>query len=216
MGYSVRKYGVMEQTTRFLPEIDFPPYTYVPAQTPHPVSDPGGHQFGLEPEQPATTDFSPDQWLRSRDYLHGIDLFNHGYYWEAHEAWEAVWHAAGRSGPTADLLKGLIKLAAAGVKTRAGSLAGRRRHCRRAAELFRQAESPNQTELPSQTEPVRQAGNREGRRGEPDRLLGLPLASLAQQAAEAADDSPGIEARQQHPPRVFPFLLLPADVHADG
>ncbi|TGQ49534.1 DUF309 domain-containing protein, partial [Mesorhizobium sp. M1C.F.Ca.ET.210.01.1.1] len=24
----------------------------------------------------------------------GIDLFNHGYYWEAHEAWEPLWHAA--------------------------------------------------------------------------------------------------------------------------
>ncbi|MER9586456.1 DUF309 domain-containing protein [Mesorhizobium sp. M0276] len=24
----------------------------------------------------------------------GIDLFNHGYYLEAHEAWEPLWHAA--------------------------------------------------------------------------------------------------------------------------
>jgi Domain of unknown function (DUF309) len=21
---------------------------------------------------------------------HGLDLFNHGYYWEAHEAWESL------------------------------------------------------------------------------------------------------------------------------
>ncbi|MER9222262.1 DUF309 domain-containing protein [Mesorhizobium sp. M0644] len=26
-----------------------------------------------------------------------IDLINHGYYWEAHEAWEPLWHAAKQS-----------------------------------------------------------------------------------------------------------------------
>ena len=41
-------------------------------------------------------------------------------YWEAHEAWEELWHACGRMGPTADFLRGLIKLAAAGVKVREG------------------------------------------------------------------------------------------------
>ena len=24
-------------------------------------------------------------------FRHGVDLFNNGYWWEAHEAWEAVW-----------------------------------------------------------------------------------------------------------------------------
>jgi hypothetical protein len=66
----------------------------------------------------------------------GIDLFNGGCYWEAHETWEALWHAAGRVGPTADFLKGLIKLAAAGVKLREGRPAGLRRHADRARELF--------------------------------------------------------------------------------
>ena len=55
-------------------------------------------------------------WSQSHDYLLGCDLFNHGYYWEAHETWEGLWNACGRSGTTADFLKGLIKLAAAGVK----------------------------------------------------------------------------------------------------
>ena len=64
-------------------------------------------------------------------------MFNHGFYWEAHEAWEALWHAAGRRGATADFLKGLIKLAAAGVKAREGRAAGVRQHSQRAGELFR-------------------------------------------------------------------------------
>jgi hypothetical protein len=55
-----------------------------------------------------------------RAYLHGIDLFNYGYYWEAHEAWEGVWRSYERSETTALFLQGLIKLAAAGVKIREG------------------------------------------------------------------------------------------------
>jgi predicted metal-dependent hydrolase len=66
----------------------------------------------------------------------GCDLFNLGYYWEAHETWEGLWHACGRRGTTADFLKGLIKLAAAGVKAREGRPQGVARHAARAAELF--------------------------------------------------------------------------------
>jgi predicted metal-dependent hydrolase len=68
--------------------------------------------------------------------LAAIDLFNHGYYWEAHEAWESLWLGCGRTGVTADFLKGLIKLAAAGVKARERRTEGVLRHARRAAELF--------------------------------------------------------------------------------
>jgi hypothetical protein len=68
--------------------------------------------------------------------LRGINLFNDGYYWESHEAWEGLWHAHGRRGPTADLLKALIKLAAAGVKVREGQPAGVTTHARRAALLI--------------------------------------------------------------------------------
>jgi predicted metal-dependent hydrolase len=69
-------------------------------------------------------------------YLRGIDFFNHGYYWEAHEAWENLWHAAGRRGPVAEFLKGLIALAAAGVKAREGRAAGVKQHARRAGSIF--------------------------------------------------------------------------------
>ncbi|WP_394885884.1 DUF309 domain-containing protein (plasmid) [Mesorhizobium sp. AaZ16] len=36
----------------------------------------------------------------------GIDRFNHGYYWEAHEAWEPLWHAAKQSAPHRQFFKG--------------------------------------------------------------------------------------------------------------
>ena len=40
----------------------------------------------------------PEQWHLCRPYLYGIDLFNDGYYWEAHEVWEGLWHACGLRG----------------------------------------------------------------------------------------------------------------------
>jgi uncharacterized protein len=123
----------MVSVARYLPHREFPPYTYVPGQAPHPVRDPAGHMYG---EAPAPAQLLVEEWWNCEEYLWGIDLFNHGYYWEAHEAWEGLWHAAGRAGPVADFLKGLIKLAAAGVKTREGSLSGRQRHLRRAGELL--------------------------------------------------------------------------------
>ena len=41
----------------------------------------------------------------------GIELFNSGRYWDAHEAWEAEW-MPDRHGPDAGFYKGLIQVAA--------------------------------------------------------------------------------------------------------
>lgn len=111
-----------------------PPYSYVPGMWPHPLSDPAGHSYGHTDDRPAA--LVPESWQTNVTWRWAIDLFNHGYYWEAHEAWESLWHAAGHRGTTADLLKGLIKLAAAGVKSREGNAAGIRRHATRAIELL--------------------------------------------------------------------------------
>ncbi|MBY0528343.1 MAG: DUF309 domain-containing protein [Gemmataceae bacterium] len=124
-----------ERDARLAPDMPFPPYAYVPGGPyPHPIRDPQGHGFGIEAPRPASPD--PEDWRSCVPYLYGIDLFNCGYYWEAHEAWESLWHACGRTGPMADFLKGLIKLAAAGVKVREGEPRGVHNHARRAAELF--------------------------------------------------------------------------------
>ena len=68
---------------RWLPEKSFPPYAYLPGRQPHPVRDPAGHSYRVEP-MPVAAEAS----LGSDVFLWGLDLFNHGYYWEAHEAWE--------------------------------------------------------------------------------------------------------------------------------
>jgi hypothetical protein len=125
----------MPDLPRYVPEEPLPPYAFVPGQSPHPISDPAGHSFGHRPETPAAPD--PERWHECRPYLRGLDLFNHGYYWEAHEVWESLWQAAGRKGVLADFLKGLIKLAAAGVKHREGKPEGVKSHVHRTAELWR-------------------------------------------------------------------------------
>ena len=115
-----------------------PPYSYVPGGPwPHPVSSPQGHLFNQS--HPPVKPIEGDAWQNSPAYLRGHRLFDAGYYWEAHESWEALWHAHGRKGPTAILLQALIKLAAAGVKIREGRTAGAITHASRAADLFDRA-----------------------------------------------------------------------------
>lgn len=122
---------------RFVPEEPLPPYSYVPNRgLPHPRTDPAGHSFGTRAELPNQID--PERWRESRPYLYGFDLWNQQFFWEAHESWESLWHAHGRRGMVADYLKGLIKLAAAGVKHREGVPGGVKTHARRAAELWRE------------------------------------------------------------------------------
>ncbi len=121
---------------RLVPQVPFPTYSYVPRSGfPHPTTDPGGHSFGREPSTPPAIE--PEGWRGHQTYLRGFDLFNHLFFWEAHESWESLWHVHGRRGEVADFLKGLIKLAAAGVKQREGVPAGVRTHASRAAELWR-------------------------------------------------------------------------------
>jgi hypothetical protein len=130
-----RESASIMETPRYVPDVPFPPYTFVPRRAPHPYTDPRGHSFGVKP--PPAVALDPDDWEASQAYLRGIDLFNHGYYWEAHEAWESAWNGSGRKGPIADFLKALIQLAAAGVKVREAVPAGVRRHAARAAEILR-------------------------------------------------------------------------------
>jgi hypothetical protein len=159
-----------------------PPYAFVPGGPwPHP-RDLGQHK---------ALPIVANAWGASPEYLRGIALFNAGYYWEAHEAWESLWHAHGRTGSTADVIKGLIKLAAAGVKVRQRQRHGVVTHACRAAALFRAARD---------------------RRGNDQ--LGLDLADwieTAEAVAAAPPDDPA-------PPgtavsRVFAFQITP---HATG
>lgn len=126
---------------RHLPQVPAPPYAFVPGRWPHPRRHPDGHSY-RQPAPPVVR-LSEQRWGDNAAYLRGIDLFNGGYYWEAHEAWELLWLAEreARSVAVAEraivpLLQGLIRLAAAGVKLRQGSVQSVARHAASARQLF--------------------------------------------------------------------------------
>ena len=116
---------------RYAPGTPFPPYRHVPGVTPHPRTDPRGHGHG-EPE-PASAPLTGGNWRTHPAYLLGADLFNHAYWWESHEWWEAAWRATGDE-TTRTYLQGLIQLAAALIKWHAGNSRGRRGLWRRSRE----------------------------------------------------------------------------------
>ncbi|MFO0864985.1 MAG: DUF309 domain-containing protein [Gemmataceae bacterium] len=123
---------------RVLLDWPIPAYTHIPGKTPHPHSDPAGHRHPVPSAEP----YDPARWDQCPAYLHGIDLFDSGFFWEAHEAWEQLWHAVGRCGPDADLVKGLIQLAVAGVKHLQEMPESMRWHAKRAAELLASCRTP--------------------------------------------------------------------------
>jgi hypothetical protein len=125
-----------DQRPRFVLEKQWPPYAFVPGRgLPHPVVDPQGHLFGMHA---AVAPIDPVRWRECAAYLWGVDLFNFGFYWEAHECWEGIWRSYDRSETPALFLQGLIKLAAAGVKVREGVVEGIKGLAAGAAEHFRE------------------------------------------------------------------------------
>ena len=100
----------------------FPAYRHLPGKTPHPVVDPKGHSYGEDDQYLAG--FLPEDWKDCHPYLYGIDLINNNYWWEAHEALEQVWLAAGRDTVTGTFVQGLIQVAVAQLKRFMGAESG--------------------------------------------------------------------------------------------
>ena len=76
-------------------------------------------------------------WRDNEGYLYAVDLFNAEYWWEAHEAWERLWHLETPGEPVAVLLQGLIQLAAARLKESQDELRGAEKLTRAALEKLR-------------------------------------------------------------------------------
>ena len=106
----------MNEPQRYAPALAFPPYAFLPGRDPHPTRDPAGHSHGHEPAPAVYLEASA--WRDNAEYLYGVDLYNHGFLWEAHEAWESLWHAAKHDELQAEFLQGLIQCAAASLKVR--------------------------------------------------------------------------------------------------
>ena len=108
-----------------------PPYRFLPGRGIHPTRNPAGHSFGQPPLAPAA--LSDADWRGNEDFLFGVDLFNYRYWWEAHDVFEALWHASGRRTPAGHFLQALIQCAAAHLQAEIG-------HPRGAQSLLRSAQ----------------------------------------------------------------------------
>jgi hypothetical protein len=120
-----------DTVARRLPARPLPAWTFVAGRSPRP----------------------PDGWFDDVDagdrFAFGCDLFDAGFYFEAHELWESCWHetkarmaavavdSVAHACAAADerLLRALIHLAAAGVKLLDDKPASRARHVERAVTL---------------------------------------------------------------------------------
>ncbi|MGH7587090.1 MAG: DUF309 domain-containing protein, partial [Gemmatimonadota bacterium] len=107
----------------------FPAHRFVPGLTPRPR--PAGHRRPIEAQGTAVGPWSPEDWRTLEPYLHGIDLYNFAYWWEAHEVLEELWHAAGRTSPHARFVQGIIHVSAANLNFHRGHLEAGRRQARR-------------------------------------------------------------------------------------
>jgi len=103
----------------------FPPYRHLPGATPHPERSPEGHMYRVE--EPAAKPLTPESWARNEDFLFGVDLFNAGYFWEAHTFWERLWALPATPPEIRRLLRAMIQTAAACLKVRQEQNAGARK-----------------------------------------------------------------------------------------
>lgn len=106
-----------------------PARRYLPGRGPHPSR---GDAAVPSASRDAADRLRSGEWRTCEDWLHAVDLFNHGYWWEAHELLEDVWREAGRATPLGLLLQGLILVAAALLQQERGAPAGARRLAERA------------------------------------------------------------------------------------
>jgi hypothetical protein len=94
--------------------------------------------YGLtEPEARRLTE---SDWWENEDYLYAFDLFNAGYFWEAHSYWERLWYLLETEEAVRLLLRGLIQLAAARLKREQKQPEGSRKLLDRARRAFEELE----------------------------------------------------------------------------
>jgi uncharacterized protein len=183
-----------QRFVRLLPTTELPRYTHIPGSgTPHPYRDPQGHSYNRKPSAPKP--LIEEYWAENRSYLMALDYFNLGFYWEANDEWDRLWRASNPESLVGRFLKGLVKLAAAGIKVREDSIHGVRRHAASAGEVFADVAAE----------------------ADCDRFCGLQFTLMQFAADRAAQLVYRDKIEPGRPVRVFPYLLLPVPLPlADG
>ena len=108
----------IERYTNF----SLPSRKYIPGEGPHPRKNP--ENFHIPPLPSCVLKSEKDDWRKCARYLYAIELFNLGYWWEAHEVLEGLWMQAGRKTQLALFIQGIIQIAAALLKYSQGNMKG--------------------------------------------------------------------------------------------
>ena len=112
----------------------FPSYRYIPGRHPHPFRHPQGHQLTHQSFCAA----EGADWERQA-FLFAADLFDHCFWWEAHELWGHCWLRA--KGQQKQCIQGLIQLSASLLKHHMGHIRARDRLFTRAKEKLHDSEA---------------------------------------------------------------------------
>ena len=91
--------------------VKLPPYAHVPGQN-------ARHAEGAFDAICATAVGDPAALERSAAWRAGLEWLDRGYFWEAHEAMEAVWQALPVNSAERRLVRAMIQAANAGLKAR--------------------------------------------------------------------------------------------------
>lgn len=169
--------------------VPFPAYHFTPGINPHPTAHREGHSFeGPDFVHPHVEAIEPGQWQSSEDYLFGCDLYNHAYWWEAHEAWEALWKCFDKDAPQRRFLQGLIQSSACHLKRFVGHGDGVQR-------LLASSQAYLQSVIDEVDEPI---------------YMGLHVGDFAARTREYYDESAlGAAANvAPHEPQRYPYIRL--------
>ena len=98
-----------ESPPRYAREHSLPDHAYIPGRG-RPAT-----RFEI-PDGPEHGANAAASILADTRFRLGVDLFNHRYYYEAHEAWESIWLHLPRRDAAREQLQGLIQAAAALLK----------------------------------------------------------------------------------------------------
>ncbi len=115
-----------------------PPYRHRPGRTAMPEDGPAHEMASGAPQR-----LDADSWQTNEAYLFGFVLYRSGYFWEAHEVWEAVWKSCTPNSRERRLLQALIQMANAELKRELGLEAAAARIRDHAAGLLRNTLAPS-------------------------------------------------------------------------
>ncbi|MCR9122384.1 MAG: DUF309 domain-containing protein [Phyllobacteriaceae bacterium] len=91
--------------------VPLPPYAHVPGRN-------ARHEEGRWDDVRATAEpgMGAEALAASPAFIAGMDFFENGFFWEAHEVWEAVWMACPPNSAEHRFVQALIQLANAELK----------------------------------------------------------------------------------------------------